>query len=154
MLLDRILSREAQKTVKDFNDGILEICVSDFHTPEIVKIEVIKNLSGEGKIILVTFKTKLENFLKKREKIEEMLQKLKEGNSDIEGSIREEATIFKTKQKKSILNRNRKKLPEAKKVLLNKLQKIKISGEENYYIYFEVFYYYSVLKSLAISHES
>lgn len=153
MLLDRILSRDTEKTVKDFNDGILELCVSDFHTPEIIKIEVIKLLSGEGEIILVIFKTKLENFLKKRKKIEELLQKLEEGNSAIVGSIREETTIFRTKQKKGILNRilNTSK---AKKVLINKLQKIKISDEENYYIYFEVFYYFSVLKYLAISHES
>lgn len=149
MLLDRILSRDTEKTVKDFNDGILEICVSDFHTPEIIKIEVIKLLSGEGEIILVTFKTKLENFKKKREKIEELLQKLEEGNSAIKGSIREETTIFKIKQKKSILSRK----PKAKKVLLNKLQKIKILDKEGYYIYFEVFYYYSVLKYLAISHD-
>lgn len=153
MLLDRILSRDTEKTVKDFNDGILELCVSDFHTPEIIKIEVIKLLSGEGEIILVTFKTKLENFLKKREKIEELLQKLEEGNSAIKGSIRKEVTIFKIKQKKGILNRilNTSK---AKKVSFRKLQKMKISGKENYLIYFEVFYYFSVLKYLAISHES
>lgn len=153
MLLDRILSRDTEKTVKDFNDGILELCVSDFHTPEIIKIEVIKLLSGEGEIILVIFKTKLENFLKKRKKIEELLQKLEEGNSAIVGSIREETTIFRTKQKKGILNRilNTSK---AKKISLSKLQKMKISGKENYLIYFEVFYYFSVLKYLAISHES
>ena len=153
MLLDRILSRDTEKTVKDFNDGILELCVSDFHTPEIIKIEVIKLLSGEGEIILVIFKTKLENFLKKRKKIEELLQKLEKGNSAIVGSIREETTIFRTKQKKGILNRilNTSK---AKKVSFRKLQKMKISGKENYLIYFEVFYYFSVLKYLAISHES
>ena len=77
MLLDRILSRDTEKTVKDFNDGILELCVSDFHTPEIIKIEVIKLLSGEGEIILVIFKTKLENFLKKKKKNRRIASKVR-----------------------------------------------------------------------------
>lgn len=75
MLLNKILPEETEKMIDQVNDKILQLCSSDFHTSEIVKIDIDK-ISG-GVYVKIIFKTLPQNFLKEEKRIETQLLHLK-----------------------------------------------------------------------------
>ena len=140
MLLNKILPEETEKMIDQVNDKILQLCSSDFHTSEIVKIDIDK-ISG-GVYVKIIFKTLPQNFLKEEKRIETQLLHLKKTNYAVRGELGQ--TVFLTNIKQNRKFFRTKKL-KSKKISLNKLSKLKFL-DKSCYIHFEVIYYYSILK--------
>lgn len=140
MLLNKILPEETEKMIDQVNDKILQLCSSDFHTSEIVKIDIDK-ISG-GVYVKIIFKTLPQNFLKEEKRIETQLLHLKKTNYAVRGELGQ--TVFLTNIKQNRKFFKTKKL-KSKKISLNKLSKLKFL-DKSCYIHFEVIYYYSILK--------
>lgn len=140
MLLNKILPEEAEKIIDNVNNKILQLCSSDFHTSEIVKIDVDK-ISG-GAFVKIIFKTLPENLLKEKKRIETQLLSLKKTNYIANGEIGQTAFLTDIKQNRKFFKTKKLK---SKKISLNKLSKLKFL-DKSCYIHFEVIYYYSILK--------
>lgn len=140
MLLNKILPEETEKMIDQVNDKILQLCSSDFHTSEIVKIDIDK-ISG-GVYVKIIFKTLPQNFLKEEKRIETQLLHLKKTNYAVRGELGETAFLTDIKQNRKFFKPKKLK---SKKISLNKLSKLKFL-DKSCYIHFEVIYYYSILK--------
>ena len=139
MLLNKILPEEAEKIIDNVNNKILQLCSSDFHTAEIVKIDVDK--ISEGAFVKIIFKTLPETLLTEKKRIETQLSSLKKTNYIANGEIRQTVFLTDIKQNKRFFKTKKLK---SKKLLLNKLDKLKFM-DKSCYIHFEVIYY-SILK--------
>lgn len=140
MLLNKILPEETEKMIDQVNNKILQLCSSDFHTSEIVKIDIDK-ISG-GVYVKIIFKTLPQNFLKEEKRIETQLLHLKKTNYAVRGELGETAFLTDIKQNRKFFKPKKLK---SKKISLNKLSKLKFL-DKSCYIHFEVIYYYSILK--------
>lgn len=140
MLLNKILPEETEKIIDNVNNKILQLCSSDFHTAEIVKIDVDK--ISEGAFVKIIFKTLPETLLTEKKRIETQLSSLKKTNYIANGEIGQTVFLTDIKQNKRFFKTKKLK---SKKLLLNKLDKLKFM-DKSCYIHFEVIYYYSILK--------
>lgn len=140
MLLNKILPEETEKMIDQVNDKILQLCSSDFHTSEIVKIDIDK-ISG-GVYVKIIFKTLPQNFLKEEKRIETQLLHLKKTNYAVRGELGQNVFLTNIKQNRKFFKTKKLK---SKKISLNKLSKLKFL-DKSCYIHFEVIYYYSILK--------
>ena len=140
MLLNKILPEETEKMIDQVNDKILQLCSSDFHTSEIVKIDIDK-ISG-GVYVKIIFKTLPQNFLKEEKRIETQLLHLKKTNYAVRGELGQTVFLTNIKQNRKFFKTNKLK---SKKISLNKLSKLKFL-DKSCYIHFEVIYYYSISK--------
>lgn len=140
MLLNKILPEETEKMIDQVNDKILQLCSSDFHTSEIVKIDIDK-ISG-GVYVKIIFKTLPQNFLKEEKRIETQLLHLKKTNYAVRGELGQTVFLTNIKQNRKFFKTKKIKI---QKISLNKLSKLKFL-DKSCYIHFEVIYYYSILK--------